>query len=89
MRARLAVRITPADIGERVTVRARNHEGDASMIDVVGVLVDWQQATLTIERRDGELRQVRQADLMAGRVIPPAPPRPPRGPSLHGRDDNP
>jgi hypothetical protein len=69
--ARLTVRITPADVGVRVTVRARHHGPEASVADHVGVLRSWDDGVLTIERRDGSLRTVAQDDLIAGRVVAP------------------
>ena len=53
MRARLIVRITPADVGSRVSVRARHHGPEASTVDVVGVLERWEAGELTLTRRDG------------------------------------
>jgi hypothetical protein len=75
MRARLAVTITPADIGRRVTIRARYHGPDAGAIDVVGVLDAWHDGRLTITRHDGQRRVVAQGDLLAAKVIPNAPDR--------------
>ncbi|HSJ47093.1 MAG TPA: hypothetical protein VK923_20670 [Euzebyales bacterium] len=75
MRARLAVRISPADVGSRITVRTRYHGPEASVTDVVGVLRAWDDGVLTIERRDGTMRSVVQGDLVAGRVVPTAPVR--------------
>lgn len=70
MRARLAVRISPDDVGARVTVRARHHGTEAAVADTVGTLRSWTDGVLTIERRDGTLRTVAQVDLVAGRVVP-------------------
>lgn len=75
MRARLTVRISPDDVGTRVSVRARHRGPEASMVDVVGVLRAWDDEALTIERRDGSTATVAVADLVAGRVVPPAPAR--------------
>jgi hypothetical protein len=75
MRARLAVRITPADVGRRVTVRARHHGPGASVADVVGTLRAWDDGVLTIARRDGSTATVRQDDLVAGRVVGATPSR--------------
>jgi hypothetical protein len=75
MRARLAITITPDDIGRRVTVRARYHGPDARAVDVVGVLVAWSDGQLTIIRRDGEQRHVAERDLLAAKVVPDVPPR--------------
>lgn len=70
MRARLAVTITPDDVGQRVSVRVRYHGPDARATDVVGVLNAWKDGLLTITRRDGEQRVISEKDLLAGRVIP-------------------
>lgn len=77
MGATLRVRITPADVGERVTVRARipAAPGEPGHTDTVGHLRDWQDGTLTIERRSGELVEVAEADVVGARVIGPAPQR--------------
>jgi hypothetical protein len=70
MRARLAVTITPADVGRRVTVRMRYRGPEAHATDVVGVLESWRDGRLTITRRDGEQRVVAEEDLLAARVVP-------------------
>jgi hypothetical protein len=75
MRARLAITITPDDIGQRVTVRARHHGPDARAVDVVGVLVAWSDGQLTVIRRNGEQRHVAERDLLAAKVVPDVPPR--------------
>jgi len=75
MRARMTVRISPADVGARVTVRARHHGPEAAVTDVVGMLRSWGDGMLTIERRDGTTRTVAQDDLVAARVVPAAPGR--------------
>lgn len=75
LRAKLVVRITPDDVGRRVSVRARHHGPEASTVDVVGVLERWQDGGLTLTRRDGSTARVAEADLLAGRVVPRAPDR--------------
>ncbi len=76
LHARLEVRITPDDIGARITVRARHHGPDASAVDVVGVLRDWRDGQLQITRRNGSTTIVTEEDLLAARVVPqPPPPR--------------
>lgn len=75
MRARLAVRITPADVGQRVTLRARYHGPEAAVTDVVGTLRAWSDGTLTVTRRDGSVTTVAEADLVAARVVTEPPPR--------------
>ena len=87
LRARLTVRITPADVGVRVTVRARHHGPEAAVADHVGVLRSWDDGVLTIERRDGSLRTVAQDDLVAGRVV--APPSASRRTAPSGPQDHP
>lgn len=78
MKGRYTVRITPADVGQRVTVRARIPGPGPTATDTVGVLRSWAGGVLAIERRDGTLAEVAEGDLLAARVIPPQPPRPPR-----------
>lgn len=75
MRARLAVTITPDDVGRRVTVRARHHGPDAAAVDVVGLLEAWRDGRLEIVRRDGQRRIVAEADLLAAKVVPAPRPR--------------
>jgi hypothetical protein len=72
MRARYVVRITPADVGQRVTIRARTHScpGEPSSTDTVGVLRSWAGGVLCVERRDGETVRIVETDLLAARVIP-------------------
>ena len=70
MRARLAVTITPDDVGRRVSVRVRYHGPDARAADVVGMLNAWEEGNLTITRRDGQQRVIAERDLLAGRVVP-------------------
>lgn len=81
MRARGVVRITPADVGQRVSVRARipAGPGEPSTTDTLGNLVSWDGGVLIIERRDGTLRQVPEETLVAGRCVPPPPARPSKG----------
>lgn len=71
MRGRYVVRISPADVGQRVTVRSRTHApaGEPSTTDTVGVLRSWSGGLLHIERRDGTLAAVAEADLVAARAI--------------------
>jgi N-acetylglutamate synthase len=75
------IRISAADVGARVSVRARipAAPGEPSMTDTLGYLRAWADGLLTVERRDGSMVQIRTADLVAGRTIPPPPQRRPRG----------
>jgi hypothetical protein len=74
--ARLVVTVTPADVGERVSLRRRLPTGEYS--DVVGVLESWSDGVLQIRRRTDELVEVPEGIIVAGKVVPPAPPRRPR-----------
>jgi hypothetical protein len=79
---RLEVRITPADVGKRVSVRQltgadRNAE---KFTDTVGVLTSWDDGVVRITRRTGETVAIPESALVAGRVVPAAPARR-RGPA--------
>ncbi|WP_454923393.1 putative acetyltransferase [Actinoallomurus rhizosphaericola] len=71
--ARYVVSIAPSDIGRRVSLRRRVSSGAYS--DVVGELRGWADGRLTVRRRDGSDVEVAEADLVAGKVVPPPPPR--------------
>lgn len=87
MKARYVVRITPADVGRRVSVRSRlpapsgpdpevGHSPTTT--DTLGYLRVWREGILEIERRDGTVRRIAEDDLLAARVVPPPPARAPR-----------
>ncbi|HXA59958.1 MAG TPA: hypothetical protein VNW94_12410, partial [Streptosporangiaceae bacterium] len=42
--------------------------------DVVGVLESWSAGTLLVRRRNGELVEVSEEIVVAGKVVPPMPP---------------
>ncbi|MBI0382532.1 GNAT family N-acetyltransferase [Streptomyces albiflaviniger] len=79
---RLEVRITPDDVGKRVSVRlvTEDREPGATFTDVVGVLTSWTEGTLSITRRTGEPVRIAESSLVAGKVVPAAPARR-RGPA--------
>ncbi|MEU8477739.1 GNAT family N-acetyltransferase [Streptomyces hygroscopicus] len=79
---RLEVRITPADVGKRVSVRllTGDREPAPTFTDVVGVLTSWTGGTLSITRRTGEAVRIAESSLVAGKVVPAAPARR-RGPA--------
>jgi N-acetylglutamate synthase len=79
---RLEVRITPSDVGKRVSVRLTIEGGDsgARFTDVVGVLTSWTQHVLCVTRRTGEEIRIAESSLVAGKVVPAAPARR-RGPA--------
>jgi len=80
------VRISSADVGRRVSVRHRFT--GSTLTDTVGMLLSWshvgQDASgtsaglLQIEKRDGSVVEVLESDVVAAKVVPPAPPRRPR-----------
>ncbi|WP_320782955.1 GNAT family N-acetyltransferase [Streptomyces sp. CRN 30] len=78
---RLKVRITPADVGKRVSVRRLTGDGapGGKFTDTVGVLTSWDDGVLVITRRDGTVR-IGESALVAGKVVPSAPVRR-RGPA--------
>ncbi|MGW2226365.1 GNAT family N-acetyltransferase [Streptomyces formicae] len=79
---RLEVRITPADVGKRVSVRRVSEalEPAGKFTDTVGVLTSWNDGVVLITRRDGESVRIDERSLVAGKVVPAAPARR-RGPA--------
>ncbi|MET9802202.1 GNAT family N-acetyltransferase [Streptomyces sp. NPDC006368] len=79
---RLEVRITPADVGKRVSVRRLGDSmaGRETFTDTVGVLTSWNKGVLLITRRTGESVRIAESSLVAGKVVPAAPARR-RGPA--------
>ncbi|XUZ98099.1 GNAT family N-acetyltransferase [Streptomyces araujoniae] len=82
MGGRLEVRITPADVGKRVSVRRRSAGGGsgAEFTDTVGVLTSWNDGVVAITRKSGESVRILESTLVAGKVVPAAPARR-RGPA--------
>src|SRR5262245_42317938 len=79
------VRIRPADVGSRVSVRSISGE---RYRDVVGELLSWADGILRIRRRDGSIVDVAEDLVVAGKVVPPAPRRQARaGTAAAGIDD--
>ncbi|MFJ8644502.1 GNAT family N-acetyltransferase [Streptomyces sp. NPDC093546] len=79
---RLEVRITPADVGKRVSVRRLGDPGSGreTFTDTVGVLTSWDKGVLLITRRTGETVRIAESSLVAAKVVPAAPARR-RGPA--------
>ncbi|MGI9016553.1 MAG: hypothetical protein ACR2HR_05505 [Euzebya sp.] len=73
---RYVVRITPADVGRRVSIRARTGEdsGGPRFTDTLGVLLSWDEGTLRVRRRDDRVVEVAEVNMVAGKLLPPAPP---------------
>jgi hypothetical protein len=78
MRYRLVVRVTAADVGQRVTIRWRPPELDGNskwMTDVLGILEEADDQFFKVRRgRDGQLVVIPRERALAGKVVPPAPP---------------
>ncbi|MEV3994206.1 GNAT family N-acetyltransferase [Streptomyces halstedii] len=79
---RFEVRMTPDDVGKRVSVRQVVQGGGAGakFTDTVGVLTSWDDGVLWITPRSGARVRVSESSLVAGKVVPPAPARR-RGPA--------
>lgn len=79
---RLEVRISPSDVGKRVSVRRLSDTGarPEKFTDTVGVLTSWTGGVLLITRRTGETVRIPESSLVAGKVVPAAPARR-RGPA--------
>lgn len=62
-----------ADLGRRVVVRRRLPDSGPRprYADVLGELVDLDDDTLTVRRRDGELVTVARAEIVAAKPVPP------------------
>jgi hypothetical protein len=82
VRYRLEVRLTAADVGQRVVIRWRPGPDDAGpMTDVLGILEGYDDRSFSVRKRDGELVVVPRTRALAGKVVPPAaPPRRRRDP---------
>lgn len=75
--ARLEIRITPADVGKRVSVRRLTGvaDGHPTFADTVGVLASWDAGVVYVTRKSGETVRIVESTLVAGKVVPPAPAR--------------
>lgn len=78
----LEVRITPADVGKRVSVRRveAGLRGSSEFTDTVGVLTSWDSGVLLITQKNGQSVRIAESALVAGKVVPAAPARR-RGPA--------
>lgn len=66
------MRITPDDVGLRVSVRRVLPDGRFG--DVIGILETWTDGVLTLRRRDDSVVTVSADTLVAGKVVPQTPP---------------
>jgi hypothetical protein len=76
VRYRLEVRLTPADVGQRVVIRWRPPwaEADGKMTDVLGTLEEHGAESFTVRKANGQLVVIPRERAVAGKVVPPAPP---------------
>jgi hypothetical protein len=70
VRFRYVVRLTPADVGQRVVIRWRRPGGEVT--DVLGTLEACDSRSFTIRTARGELVVVPRERALAGKVVPPA-----------------
>jgi hypothetical protein len=75
MRYRLEVRLTAADVGQRVVIRWRPGPDDSGpMTDVLGILEEYDDEAFSVRTRDGRLAVIPRGRAVAGKVVPPPPP---------------
>lgn len=72
MRPRYVHRVTPDDVGQRVTVRRWLDEARTEAGDVLGRLLAYEAGELTVDGRDGPVT-FHEATVLASRVVPPRP----------------
>ena len=78
MRARHVHRVTPDDVGERVSVRRVIDRAGGEVGDVLGHLLSYDDGVLVVDGRDGPTA-IAEEDVLASRIVPPPPsPRPRR-----------
>ena len=77
MRYRLEVRLTAADVGQRVVIRWRRPGPDdgEQIADVLGILEEADAGSFAVRTRDGRLVVVPTGRALAGKVVPPPPVR--------------
>jgi hypothetical protein len=65
--------VGPGDVGVRVSLRRVLPEGGYG--DVLGVVVEWDEAVVRIEKRDGTVVVVPADTVVAAKRVPPPPTR--------------
>ena len=77
MGATFRIRISPEDVGRRVTIRSRipAGPGEPRHTDTIGTLRSWSDGILRVERRDGITVELDAASLVGARVVGPPPVR--------------
>jgi N-acetylglutamate synthase len=73
LRYRYVVRITPADVGQRVVLRWRRPApgGGEEVADLLGQLESVEPSGFVVRTRSGELVTVPRSSALAGKVVPP------------------
>jgi N-acetylglutamate synthase len=71
------VRLTAADVGERVVVRWRRpaRDGGEEIADVIGILEAADAVSFGVRKASGELVTIPRERALAGKTVPPAPRR--------------
>ena len=75
MRYRLEVRLTPADVGQRVVIRWRRPAPGEPIADVLGILEEADAGSFAVRTSDGKLVVIPAGRALAGKVVPPPPAR--------------
>ena len=75
MRYRLEVRLSAADVGNRVVIRWRPAGGGEEIADVLGVLAAADAASFRVRKTSGELVTIPRDRALAGKTVPAAPRR--------------
>ena len=63
----------PGDVGVRVSLRRTLAEGGLG--DVLGVVLAWDEQSVSIQKRDGTVVVVANSDVVAAKRVPPPPER--------------
>jgi GNAT superfamily N-acetyltransferase len=58
-------------IGRRAVVRYRLHDGEYGATDVVGVVESWNEHTITLRTRAGDVVDVAVSDVLVVKTVPP------------------
>ena len=72
-KVRFTFDVGPGDVGVRVSLRRRLPEGGYG--DVLGVVLDWDDASVTVEKRDGTVVVIPAGTVVAAKRVPPPPAR--------------
>jgi hypothetical protein len=65
--------VGPGDVGVRVSLRRRLPEGGHG--DVLGVVLAWDDTSVSVRKKDGAVVVVPSSDVVAAKRVPPPPER--------------